>query len=129
MSKPSRPRRNAAPRSPFRRRAGELPVHAHLRDGEGRVLAGATLDGDEWTMLLGGRPVATTASAAMLIAMLRHTAAVQAGEGVRTRLAVSRALDAAATAEATAAGRTLAAHLDWLESERRSRKDPPPVVN
>lgn len=129
MSKSSRPRRNATPRSPFRRRAGELPVHAHLRDGEGRVLAGATLHEDEWTMVLAGKPVATTSSAAMLIAMLRHTAAVQARDGVRTRLVVSKALDAAATAEAADAGRTLAAHLDWLESERRTRNAPTPAVN
>lgn len=87
------------------------------------------LQDGEWTMVLGGTPVATTTSAAMLIAMLRHTAAVQGRKGVRTQLAVSKALDAAASAEAEAEGRTLAAHLDWLEAERRTRNAPSPAVN
>ena len=128
MSKPSRSRRGATSPNPFRR-GDTPPVHAHLRDDDGRVLAGATLQDGEWTMVLRGKPVGTTASAAMLIAMLRHVAAVQARAGVRTRLAVSQALDAAASAEATAEGRTLAANLDWLEAERRTRNEPAPAVN
>lgn len=129
MSRPSRPNGRASSNTPFRRRADGPPVHAQLRDGDGLVVAGATLEDGEWTMVLGGRAVATTASAAMLLAMLRHTAAVQGAKGVRTRLAVSKALDAAANAEAAAEGRTLAAHLDWLEAERRTRNAPPPAVN
>lgn len=129
MSKPSRPRRGAPTQTPFRRRGDTPPVHAQLRDGEGRVLAGALLQDGEWTLVLGGSPVASTASAAMVIAMLRHTAAVRAQAGVRTRLAVSKALDAAASAEAEAEGRTLAAHLDWLEAERRTRNTPLPSIN
>lgn len=80
----------------------------------------------EWILVLGGEPVTRTPSAAMLLAMLRHTASLRDARGVVTRLSVSKALDAAASAEAEAAGRTLAAHLDWLEAERRTRNDPPP---
>ena len=90
-----------------------------------RVLAGATFAEGEWTLVLRGEPVASTPSAAMLIAMLRHTAASRHAQGIATRLSVSKALDAAASAEAAAEGRTLTEHLDWLEAERRTRKDPP----
>jgi hypothetical protein len=127
MSKPSGPRRSQVEKAA--RRAQGTPIHAQLRDGDGRVLAGATLEDGEWTMVLAGRPVVSTPSAAMLLAMLRHTAAVQGRAGVRTRLSVSKVLDAAACAEAQAAGRTLAAHLDWLEAERRTRNDPAPALH
>ena len=60
---------------------------------------------------------------------VRALLATWAQAGVRTRLAVSKALDAAASAEAEAEGRTLAAHLDWLEAERRTRNAPPPAIN
>lgn len=129
MARSSRTHDSGSPNNPFRRRDDASPVHAQLRDGDGRVLAGAVSQEGEWALVLGGKTVTTTGSAAMVIAMLRHTAAVQGRKGVRTRLAVSKALDAAASAEAEAEGRTLAAHLDWLEAERRTRNEPTPAVN
>ena len=74
---------------------------------------------------LRGEPVATTPSAAMVLAMLRHTAASRHAHGIATKLSVSKALDAAASVEAQAEGRTLVEHLDWLEAERRTRNAPP----
>lgn len=103
-----------------------MQVHAQLKSADDRVLAGAIFDAGEWTLMLGGEPVANTPSAAMLIAMLRHIAASRRAQGMTTSLSVSKALDAAAAAEAQAQGRTLVEHLDWLEAERRSRNESPP---
>ncbi|PBJ83796.1 hypothetical protein CMZ84_04760 [Lysobacteraceae bacterium NML93-0399] len=100
-------------------------IHAQLKGPDDRVLAGATYADGEWTFVLRGEPVTSTASAAMLLAMLRHVAASRHAQGIATRLSVSKALDAAANAEAAAEGRTLTEHLDWLEAERRTRNDPP----
>lgn len=117
-------RRRAAPNRSDGRGDGPQ-IHAQLKGPDDRVLAGATFAEGEWTLVLRGEPVATTPSAAMLIAMLRHTAASRRAQGIVTRLSVSKALDAAASAEAEAEGRTLAEHLEWLEAERRTRKEPP----
>lgn len=103
-----------------------MQVHAQLKSADDRVLAGATFHEGDWTLMLGGEPVSTTPSAAMLIAMLRHIAALRRARGIATSLSVSKALDAAAAAEAQAEGRTLVEHLDWLEAERRARNEPPP---
>ena len=89
------------------------------------MLAGARHADGEWTLVLRGEPVSSTDSAVMLLAMLRHVAANHQARGIATRLSVSKALDAAASAEAAAQGRTLSAHLDWLEAERRSRHESP----
>lgn len=128
MSISSKSRRDARRRTAPRRtdsQAGGPQIHAQLKGPDDRVLAGATFAEGEWTLVLRGEPVASTPSAAMLIAMLRHTAASRHAQGIATRLSVSKALDAAASAEAEAEGRTLTEHLDWLEAERRTRKDPP----
>ena len=128
MSKLSKFRRDArrkdAPRRPFRAGGDAARVHAQLRDAAGQVIAGAALQDAEWSMVLAGQVVATTESAAMVLAMLHHTAAVQARDGVRTELAMTKTLEAAATAEASDAGHTLDEHLTWLESERQTRNQP-----
>lgn len=130
VSKSSKIRRDArrkdAPTRSIRRLGGSLQMHAHLKDTDGRVVAGAGLRDGEWVMLLAGRAVATTESAALMLAMLRHTADVQSRAGVETTLGISQSLGAAATAEAEAAGRSLADHLAFLETERQSRNDPAP---
>ncbi|WP_101925515.1 MULTISPECIES: hypothetical protein [Luteimonas] len=127
MSKLSKPRRDtrrkSMPRRPFRA-ATAARVHAQLRDPAGQVIAGAALQDAEWSLLLAGQVVATTDSAAMVLAMLHHTAAVQARAGVRTELAMTTTLQTAATAEASEAGHTLDEHLAWLESERQTRNQP-----
>ena len=128
MSISSKSRRDARRRNAPRRSdgvAGAPQVHAQLKGPDERVLAGATYHEGEWTLVLRGEPVATTPSAAMVLAMLRHTAASRHANGIATRLSVSKALDAAASAEAQAEGRTLVEHLDWLEAERQTRKAPP----
>lgn len=107
-------------------------MHAQLRSVDERVLASAIFQEGEWTLMLGGEPAANTPSAAMLIAMLRHIAASRRAQGIATSLSVSKALDAAAGAEAQAEGRTLGEHLDWLEAERRTRNEaplPPPTTH
>ena len=129
MSISSKSRRDARRRSTPRRRDGvatSVQVHAQLKSTDDRVLAGATFLDGEWSLMLGGEPVASTPSAAMLIAMLRHIAASRKAQGIATSLSVSKVLDAAAAAEAQAQGRTLVEHLDWLEAERRTRNAPPP---
>ncbi|MGO3128399.1 MAG: hypothetical protein ACTIJY_10085 [Luteimonas sp.] len=128
MSISSKSRRDARRRNAPRRTdssAGAPQIHAQLKGPDERVLAGATYHEGEWTLVLRGEPVATTPSAAMVLAMLRHTAASRHANGIATRLSVSKALDAAASAEAQAEGRTLTEHLDWLEAERRTRNAPP----
>lgn len=129
MSISSKSRRDARRRTTPRRRDGiaaRVQVHAQLKSADDRVLAGATFQDGEWSLMLGGEPVASTPSAAMLIAMLRHIAASRKAQGIATSLSVSKVLDAAAAAEAQAQGRTLVEHLDWLEAERRTRNAPPP---
>ncbi|MCD9027394.1 hypothetical protein LDO26_04085 [Luteimonas sp. BDR2-5] len=128
MSKLSKSRRDARRKSmpgrALRPGANAARVHAQLRDDGGRVLAGAALRDGEWSLVLAGSVVATTESAAMALAMLHHTAAVQARAGVRTALAMTRTLEIAATAEAAEAGHTLDEHLAWLEAERQTRNQP-----
>lgn len=135
MSISSKSRRDARRRNSPRRSDGAtqaVQVHAQLRSVDERVLASAIFQEGEWTLMLGGEPTANTASAAMLIAMLRHIAASRRAQGIATSLSVSKALDAAAGAEAQAEGRTLVEHLDWLEAERRTRNEapsPPPTTH
>lgn len=128
MSISSKSRRDARRRNTPRRDgvAAPVQVHAQLKSADDRVLAGAVFEAGEWTLMLGGEPVSNTPSAAMLIAMLRHIAALRRAQGIATSLSVSKVLDAAAAAEAQAEGRTLVEHLDWLEAERRARNAPPP---
>ena len=98
-----------------------LAEHAHLLDGDGRVFGGAVLRGEEWVVVLGGKPAAKTDSAAMVIAMLKHVAALREAAGDQVRLDYSTHLQAAATAEAEAEGRTLDDYLAMLEAERAER--------
>ena len=60
-------------------------------------------------------------SAAMILAMLKHTASVRESEGVSVRLTYSTTLKTAATQEAEAEGKTLDAYLEVLEAERIER--------
>ncbi|GAB2515478.1 hypothetical protein GCM10027188_17920 [Lysobacter humi (ex Lee et al. 2017)] len=83
------------------------------------MIGGAALRGEEWVMVLRGTVVAAVDSAAMMIAMLRHTAAK-----LGARLSVSPVLTARAAEEAAGDGFELEAYLAQLESERRERLDP-----
>ena len=100
-----------------------LAEHAHLLDGDGRVFGGAVLRGEEWVVVLGGKPAAATDSAAMAIAMLRHVAALREAAGDAVRLSCSTHLQAMATGEATAEGKTLEEYLAMLEAERVERAE------
>src|SRR5688500_5862886 len=96
-------RKKAAKAGPAR----PLAEHAHLIDGAGRVFGGAVLRGKEWVLVLGGKPAARTDSAAMVLAMLQHVAALKEGADDTVRLSFSTHLRDAATAEATAEGKSL----------------------
>ncbi|MCD9032025.1 hypothetical protein LDO32_09860 [Luteimonas sp. Y-2-2-4F] len=115
-------RRKADPARPVRRLGDALQVQARLTDDAGETVAAAALRDGEWLLLLDGRAAAATDSASMVLAMLRHVARRRDGEPLRLR--VSPQLRAAAADEAAAHGRTLDAHLDALEAERRERHAP-----
>jgi hypothetical protein len=114
-------RRKQAPARPIRRLGDNLQPHAQLVDADGNVVGGAGLRDQEWVMVLGGKAVTATESAAMMLAMLKHAVAVQERGGLQLNLHVSAALDAAATHEAMAAGKSLPQYLDMLEAERLER--------
>lgn len=123
-SKGRRDARKKKARSAARARpARPMTEHAHLLDGDGRVFGGAALRGEEWVVVLGGKPAATTDSAAMVIAMLRHVAALREAAGDAVRLTCSTWLQEMATSEATAEGKTLDEYLAMLEAERAEREN------
>lgn len=115
-------RRKADPVRPIRRLGDALQVQARLTDEAGETVAAAALRDGEWLLLLDGRTAAATDSASMALAMLRHVAQRREGEPLRLRCAPQ--LRAAAAEEAAAHGRTLDAHLEALEAERRERRAP-----
>lgn len=103
------------------RPARPLAEHAHLIDAHGRIFGGAALRGQEWLMMLGGKAVTGTDSAAMMLAMLKHVAGLREAAGDTVRLSVSTQLSDAATAEAAALGKTLDEYLAELDAEREER--------
>jgi hypothetical protein len=116
-------RRKQRPGGPRRPRPA-LEPHAELRQGD-EVAGVLALQGEDWRMFLDGRLAASTDSAAMAMAMLKHAASVREAGGHDVRLAYSTTLRELATAEAEAHGETLHGYLDMLERERQSRSDPP----
>jgi hypothetical protein len=100
-----------------------LVEHAHLIDGQGKVLGGAGLRGEEWVLVLGGKVMAGTDSAAMVLAMLKHVARLQEHSGASVRLDYSTHLRDSATAEAVAEGKSLDEYLALLEAEREDRSE------
>jgi hypothetical protein len=107
-----------------RRPAAGIVEHAHLIVDE-KIVGGAGRRGSEWVLLLGREVVAETDSAAMILAMLKHVAALQEQSGQAVGLNYSTQLRAAATAEAEAEGKTLEAYLAELEQEREERESKP----
>lgn len=94
-----------------------IAEHAHLVVDQ-KIVGGAGLRGGEWVLVLGGQVVASTESAAMILAMLKHVATLQEQAGHGVELSYSTHLRDAATAEANGEGKTLEAYLDALEAER-----------
>ena len=124
-SKARRDARRKKSRTPRPGPARPLAEHAHLVDGQGRIFGGAGLRGEEWLMVLGGKVVTATDSAAMMLAMLKHVAALREAAGDTVRLTYSTHLGEVATAEAAAEGRTLDEYLAQLDAEREERKREP----
>ena len=128
MSIQSKAKRDARKKKAKSSRPGParpLAEHAHLVDGSGRLFGGAALRGDEWLMVLGGKVVTGTDSAAMMLAMLKHVASLREAAGDTVRLSYSTQLGDAATAEATAVGKTLDEYLAELDAEREERNESP----
>jgi hypothetical protein len=125
MSRNSKAKRDARkknePKRPIRRLGNPLQPHAQLEDADGNAIGGVGWRDREWLMVLGGRVVARTESAAMGLAMLKHVVALQEQAGHTVSLTYSPAMKSAATREAAAAGQTLDAYLEMLERERVER--------
>jgi hypothetical protein len=128
MSKNSKARRDARKKKQPRPRSRTVTTnnqsaepHAALLGDGGAVLGGAAFHSGEWILLLNGKVVSGTNSAAMILAMLKHTASVRESEGMTVRLTYSTTLKAAAIKEAEAEGKTLDAYLEMLEAERVER--------
>jgi hypothetical protein len=114
-------RRKQRPKAAANRVLPPVQTHAQLVEG-GAVIGGAGQQGDDWILFLAGKAVATTDSAAMLLAMLKHTAAQCHAGGRDVVLSVSTGLRDAATLEAEAEGKSLDEYLAMLENERVERK-------
>ena len=128
MSKNSKARRDARKKKAPKGRRRSVTTnsksaepHAALLGDGGVVLGGAAFHSGEWILLLNGEVVSGTNSAAMILAMLKHTANVRESEGMTVRLTYSTTLKDAATKEAEAEGKTLDAYLEMLEAERVER--------
>lgn len=125
MSRDSKARRDARkkkePRRPIRRLGAALQPHAQLETADGNSIGGAGWRDGEWLTVLGGQVAASTPSAALTLAMLRHIVAVQAQAGAELTLTLSPALQTAATREAQAEGKSLEDYLQQLEEERAER--------
>ena len=119
LSKPPRHPKKPARGDGDARRA--MPAHAHLLDTDDRVMGGVALRDEDWVVVLQGRPVASTKSAGMAIAMLRHTASLLLRAGHAIRIDVSDTLSAKASDEGATAGKTLDEYLAFLEAERAER--------
>lgn len=114
-------RRKKQPKRPIRRLGQALQPHAQLEEADGTAIGGAGWRDHEWLMVLGGRVVARTGSAAMTLAMLRHAVAVYGQAGRTVRLTCSPAMETVATREAAAVGKSLEEYLALLEQERLER--------
>lgn len=125
MSRNSKARRDARRKQqvwrPIRRLGRPLQPHAQLLEDDGGAVGGAGLRDGEWVLVLGSQVVTSTDSAAMMLAMLKHTVAVQEQAGRRLRLDCSPVLLTAASSEAAAEGKTLGDYLAQLEAERLAR--------
>src|SRR5688572_14200283 len=125
MSRNSKARRDARrkkePKRPIRRLGSPIQPHAQLELADGNTVGGAGWRDGEWLTVLGGQVVARTQSAAMTLAVLRHVVALQERAGHAVKLTYSPAMEAVATREADAAGKSLAEYLQMLEQERAER--------
>ena len=125
MSRNSKARRDARrkkePKRPIRRLGSPLQPHAQLELADGNSVGGAGWRDGEWLTVLGGQVVARTQSAAMTLAVLRHVVALQERAGHAVKLTYSPAMEAVATREADAAGKSLEDYLQVLEQERAER--------
>lgn len=98
-----------------------MPAVAHLVRDDGSVVGGVARRDEEWVLVLGGKVMAATDSAAMSIAMLRHARSTLARDDAPLALRIAPVLDAAATQEAALAGLELEPYLAALEAERVER--------
>jgi hypothetical protein len=126
MSIGSKAKRDARKKKAAKSAPARPPAeHAHLVDGRGVVFGGAVRRAQEWVLVIGGKPAARTDSAAMVLAMLKHVAELKETAGDAVRLSYSTQLRDAATAEASAEGKTLDEFLAQLEAERAERDATP----
>jgi hypothetical protein len=116
-------RKKNEPKRPIRRLGASLQPHAQLLDSDGNAVGGVGWRDGQWLLILAGQVVASSDSAAMALAMLRHVVAVQADAGVELELHASPPLLTAAAREAAVHEQTLEEYLAALENERRSRDD------
>ncbi|KFN43653.1 hypothetical protein [Arenimonas oryziterrae] len=125
MSRQSKAKRDARRKHPTKSgpvRAGRpIQAHAHLLDGDGKVIGGAGHRDEQWSVIFNGKIVANTDSPGMVIAMLTHIAALREQAGHAAQTSYSPELRELATAEAQLHGKTLPEYLDMLEAERLER--------
>jgi hypothetical protein len=101
-----------------------MPAVAHLLAEGDRIVGGiARRSDDDYALVLGGRVMASTESAGMAIAMLRHARAVLSSNEGELTIRVSPELESPAIHEAAEAGLELEPYLDLLEAERRERAE------
>ncbi|WP_133478626.1 hypothetical protein [Cognatilysobacter segetis] len=118
---------SSRPRHPRRRDDGgdgrSMPAVAHLLAEGERIVGGIARRDDEYALVLAGRVMASTDSAGMAIAMLRHARVLLSTDETPLSIRVAPALETPAIDEAAAAGLELEAYLDVLETERRERAE------
>jgi hypothetical protein len=100
-----------------------LPAVAQLLAGDGRVVGGIARRDDEYALVLAGKVMASTDSAGMAIAMLRHARVLLSKGDLALQVRVSPELETPAIDEAALVGLELEPYLDVLETERRERAE------
>jgi hypothetical protein len=111
-------RRKQAPHTTRRPAPAPMPALAHLLDEAGAIVGGIAQRDGEYALVLGGRVITSTDSAAMAIALLDRAIEIHAARDITLRRRVAEPLLTAATREADEAGLTLEAQLAALEAER-----------
>ena len=122
MSIQSKARRDARRRKAERERnrRGDAPAiepHAELRDRDDNLLAGIVRQSGVWVLVMDGRIVGSSDSAAQVLMLIRRAQRLHDEKGVPVKLVYSDALRDEAELEAAVHGKSLADYEKQLEDE------------
>lgn len=126
MSKQSKAKRDKRRKQqgqrPFMRLndAQQVQNHAVLTNEEDQVIAAIGLQGRQWLLSIGGQTMGNAENPIPMLAMLKHLANVQEGEGRKVELQYSEGLKGLVEAVAAEKGQSVDAYLEELTAEFRN---------